>query len=321
MTDSRRICMIVYPGFELLDLAGPTGVFNAANTLSERAIYHISVVSAEGGNILSSCGIPVATSALDASGDIGSDTTVLVVGAEGRNLTQGMKCQRTLSFLKDAFKTAGRCGSVCSGAFILAASGILNGKRAATHWAGEGAFSRWFPDVHLDREALYVVDDLIWTSAGVTTGIDMALAMVETDCGKGLKGRVSGHLVVHSHRPGFQTQFSSVLQAQIKAGDPFGDVIHWANANLGKQISVEELAERAGMTTRSFQRKFKAITGETPARFLVVLRMERARELLASEQQVKQVAAQVGFASETAFRSAFKDHFGVSPSQLAATQQ
>jgi len=319
MTDVQSVIMIVYDGFELLDLAGPTGVFNAANSVSGAKRYTISVHSENGGTVNASCGIPVETESLPDSSRFGSNCTTLVVGAEGKFLTDAMNHSGLGDWIQKAAIASGRFGSVCSGAFILANAGVLDGRQAATHWAGGHAFARWFPQVVLDREALYVVDGSIWTSAGVTTGIDMALAMVGQDYGPQLKGDVAGHLVIYKHRPGFQTQFSTLLSKQISMEDPFGPTAAWVDANLHRQIVINDLANVAGMSPRTFQRKFKEVTGQTPARFVLELRMEKAKDMLSCGQSVKSVGPAVGFASETAFRTAFRKYFGTVPSQFAAT--
>lgn len=320
MRNPHKIQLLVYDGFELLDLAGPTGVFNAANTLSATPPYATSVHSEHGGLVQSSCGIPVDTKPLPRMAEIDDQTTVLVVGAEGNNLTAAMKQSRLQDCLRNAADKAGRCGSICSGAFVLAASGVIEGRRCATHWAGAQAFARWFPEVVLDPEALFVVDGSFWTSAGVTTGIDMALEMIARDCGATLKGKVAGHLVVYKVRPGHQTQFSAVLDAQVRAGDVFGPTITWAVANLDAPLNVDDLARTAGMSPRTFSRKFKTETGQSPAKFIMALRMEKAKEMLSCGMPVKTIFPAVGFVSESAFRTAFKNFYGVIPSQLAATQ-
>lgn len=310
--------MLVYPGFELLDLSGPTSVFNAANSLDARPLYGISVVSTRGGPVVASCGITVDSQAIQSVSFDGQDTTVLVVGSEGHDLRGEMRDLTLCSFLSDAMGIVTRCGSVCSGAFVLAAAGLLNGKRAATHWAGCRHLGDWFPDVMVDPDSLYVIDGTIWTSAGVTTGIDMALAMVGQDHGAQLKGKVAKHLVVYAHRPGFQSQFSTVLSAQIDGKDRFAKVLDWIDQNLDQAISVRDMADATGMTERSFYRKFQVTMQITPARYLALARMQRATQLLVAQQPVKVVFAQVGFASEAAFRSAFKAHFGTTPTQYQA---
>lgn len=317
MSAPRKIVLLVYEGFELLDLAGPNSVFNAANSLSEETRYLMSVHSVEGGGVSSSDGVTVATETLPALSDLDRETTVLVVGAEGKALLRAMRDGRLLRFLSNAADRTHRCGSVCSGAFVLASAGVLDGRRAATHWAGRQAFSKWFENVSLDHNALYVVDEPVWTSAGVSTGIDMSLAMVACDYGSNLKGRIARHLVVYAHRPGNQSQFSSILTAQIVSEDKFGPLVNWLLENLALGLTVADMAQQTHMSERTFHRKFKEVTGQSPGRFLLALQMERARDLLASDLPVKSVAAQVGFASETAFRTAFKKHFGVVPSHLA----
>lgn len=320
MENHQRIVLLVYDGFELLDLSGPSSVFNAANSVGGEPYYEILTVSTDGGLVTASCGIAVATKAIDRTLFKTCAATVLVVGSEGNHLIAAMRDQALLDFLKTAASNAERCGSVCSGAFLLAAAGLLDGKNAATHWAGCQHLKRWFPNVIVDEEALYVVDGPIWTSAGVTTGIDMALAMVGGDHGAHLKGKVARHLVVYSHRPGFQTQFSTILDAQIAGTDPFSDVLEWIDQNLHQSVRVAQLAMLAGMTERSFYRRFTETMGVSPARYLCLARLERARQLLAAGQPVKRVYAQVGFASEAAFRKAFKSHLGTTPALYGATQ-
>jgi len=320
MESSRQIVFLVYEGFELLDLSGPSSAFNAANSVSSEPHYEIVTVSAAGGLVTASCGIAVATVAIDRIVLGTCTSTVLAVGSEGNPLIAAMRDRALLNFLKTAASKAERCGSVCSGAFLLAAAGLLDGKNAATHWAGCQHLKRWFPNVIVNDEALYVIDGSIWTSAGVTTGIDMALAMVGADHGPHLKGKVARHLVVYAHRPGFQTQFSTLLDAQIAGIDPFSNVLEWLDQNLHQSVRVAQLATLAGMTERSFYRRFTQTMGVSPARYLCLVRLERARQLLAAGQPVKTVCPQVGFASEAAFRKAFKSHFGTTPALYGATQ-
>lgn len=319
MQKSVEIIMLVYDGFELLDLSGPTSVFNAANSISNKSHYTISVVSEAGGTVRSSCGIEIETLPL-ASG-VQPNSTVLVVGAEGQDILNAMKREDLLKFISTSALRAMRCGSVCSGAFVLAASGVLKGRNVATHWAGCQKLQTWFPDISVDADSLYVVDGSIWTSAGVTTGIDMALAMVEADYGPELKTKIARHLVVYSHRPGSQTQFSTVLAAQITAGDPFAQVlVGWIERNLSNPIKVADMADFAGMTERSFQRKFSDTLRMPPARYLKIARLEMARQLLAANRPVKTIFREVGFASEAAFRTAFKTYTGTTPTHYAAMQ-
>jgi transcriptional regulator GlxA family with amidase domain len=312
------IIMLVYDGFELLDLSGPTSVFNAANSISKKSLYAISVLSEGGGAIRSSCGIETGTQPL--TNGVRPNSTVLVVGAEGQDILNALKRDALLRFLSTSAGRAMRCGSVCSGAFVLAASGVLKGRNAATHWAGCQKLQTWYPDIFVDADALYVIDGSIWTSAGVTTGIDIALAMIEADLVAELKNKIARHLVVYAHRPGSQTQFSTVLAAQITAGDPFAEVLGWIERNLPNPIKVADMADFAGMTERSFQRKFSDTLRMPPARYLKIARLEMARQLLAAQKPVKTIFREVGFASEAAFRTAFRAYVGTTPTHYAAMQ-
>jgi transcriptional regulator GlxA family with amidase domain len=213
-----------------------------------------------------------------------------------------------------------RIGSVCSGTFLLARAGLLDGRRATTHWAACERFRQMFPAVRLEPDALYVQDGDLWTSAGVTTGIDMALAMVGGDHGALLAAKVARQLVVYSHRPGHQSQFSSLLDAQTRATVEFAGLIDWVQARLEQPIRIAEMAAEMGMSERSFLRKFKEATGEPPSKYLDRLRIEKARVLLAAGASIKQTTLQVGFQSEAAFRSAFTARIGVSPSHYAKMQ-
>ena len=189
---------------------------------------------------------------------------------------------------------------------------LLNGRRVATHWEGCASLARAFPDVGVDADALYVQDGSLWTSAGVTTGIDMALAMVADDVGAAIAGDVARMLVLYARRPGYQSQFSPLLQAQAKADSPFGDLIAWIHAHLDGPLDVITLAARAGLSERTFHRRFAAATGQTPARFVETARLDAARILLSRGLSLKAVAAQVGLFPATRLSEAFERRFGVS---------
>jgi transcriptional regulator GlxA family with amidase domain len=208
---------------------------------------------------------------------------------------------------------AERFGSVCTGGFVLAALGMLDGHRVATHWDSSQPLSQTFPAVTVDPDALYVVDGRLWTSAGVTTGIDMALAMVAADLDAGIAGEVAKRLVLYARRPGYQSQFSPVLKAQVKGDSPFGELIGWIQSNLAAPLDVPTLARRAGMTERTFHRRFVAATGQTPAHFVEMARLDTARMLLSRGQSLKAVAAQVGLSPATRLTEAFERHYGIAP--------
>ncbi|NYT22254.1 DJ-1/PfpI family protein [Alcaligenaceae bacterium] len=312
----RRIVFIVYPGFELLDMSGPASVFNGANRAltarGEPSCYGVELVSADGGPVASSSGVVVQTRSL---GDLEAQAvdTLLVVGAEREPLLQAMRHAALSEALPAKAGKARRLGSVCTGAFILAALGLLDGHRVATHWDGCALLSQAFPALNVDADALYVKDGGYWTSAGVTAGIDMALAMVASDLDAAIAAEVAKRLVLYARRPGHQSQFSPLLQAQAKADSPFADLIGWIQAHLDVRLDVPTLSERAGLSARTFHRKFVAATGETPARFVETARLDAARLLLARGVSLKSVAAQVGLFPAARLNEAFERRFGISP--------
>jgi transcriptional regulator GlxA family with amidase domain len=312
----HRIAFIVYPGFELLDLSGPASVFNGANrALTQRgepAFYDVVPASAHGGAVVSSSGVAVETQTVET---LRRETiqTLLVVGAEREHLLPAIADPRLRAELPRLAAQSARYGSVCTGGFTLAALGLLDGHRIATHWDSSMAFTRAFPQVTVDPDALYVVDGKVWTSAGVTTGIDMALAMIARDVDPIIAGEVAKRLVLYARRPGYQSQFSPVLQAQVKGDSPFAELIGWVQANLDGALDVPALASRAGLSERTFHRKFVAATGQTPARFVETVRLDAARMLLLRGLSLKTVAAQVGLFPSARFAEAFERRFGVTP--------
>lgn len=312
----HRIVLITYPGFELLDASGPSSVFNGANRALEVAgeprFYEIELVSSQGGAVASSSGIAVGTRRLD---QIPPETigTLLIMGAEREPLLQAMTDPDLTQGLCRAAVTAGRFGSVCTGVFFLAACGLLDGHRVATHWDACAPLASTFPALTVDAASLYVVDGRLWTSAGVTAGIDMALAMVTRDLGAAIAGQVAKRLVLYARRPGYQSQFSPLLQAQGKADSPFADLIAWIQTNLDASLEVSALAARAGLTERTFHRKFLAATGQTPARLVETVRLDAARMLLSRGSSLKAVAAQVGLFPAPRLTEAFERRFGISP--------
>lgn len=309
----RRILMVVFEGFELLDLAGPSSVFTTASDLLGRPAYATVPISLAGGPVTSSAAIQVYAAAMGAT-PVTDQDTVLVCGGGWEALRRAGAESELVAWVGRASEAAERYGSVCAGAVVLAHTGRLDGRRATTHWAALDHLREARPEIDLSSDALYVRDGRSWTSAGVATGIDMALAMVEADYGVGLMGEVAKRLVVYARRPGHQSQYSAVLDAQVEAGDELGDVVAWVDAHLGESIRVAELAEQAGLSERTFYRRFVYTTGRTPARYIEEARMVRARTLLEEGGTVKGVAHSVGYASEAGFRKVFQNRFGVSPS-------
>jgi transcriptional regulator GlxA family with amidase domain len=312
MSQKRRIVFIVYQGIELLDVAGPSAVFSAANAISGESLYSIKAISPVAGSVLSESGLSLFTESIDGFRFRASDT-VFVVGAYEQQLIAAMTDKTIDKALQAASRKAERYGSICTGTFLLGKAGLLNGKQATTHWAGRDRLARLYECLDSDADTLYVNDGKLWTSAGVAAGIDMALAMVESDHGALLKSKVAKQLVVYSHRPGYQSQFSELLMAQIKADAKYSALIDWLTRRLDKTTKVSEMAERLGMSERSFHRHFTQTFNQTPSKFLEQLKLEVSRNFIEAGQPINVVASRVGFRSEAAFRSAFKAHFGVTP--------
>lgn len=312
----HHVILVVYPGFEILDVSGPAAVFNGANRALEQngraPFYRTDLVSSSGGPVTSSSGIAVETRRLEARGrrPIG---TLLIAGGEREHLLPAMADPILRARLPRLAPRASRLGAVCSGGFVLASLGLLDGHRVASHWDACVPLAEAFPAVTVDPDALYVVDGRLWTSAGVTTGIDMALAMVAHDLDATIAGEVAKRLVLYARRPGHQSQFSPVLQAQAKADSPFADLIGWIHANLDAPLDVPTLAARAGLTERTFHRRFVAATGETPARFVELARLDAARLLLSRGLSLKAIAAQVGLYPPARLSEAFERRFGIAP--------
>lgn len=305
--------MVVFPGFELLDLSGPASVFAAASELLERPAYAVEAVSLEGGLVTSSAGIRVETRSTS-SVRIGARDTVLVSGGTPSSLRTAIADADLIGWIRRACGRSERFGSICAGTLVLAETGRLDDARVTTHWAAADMLAEQRPQVKLQADALYVRDGRTWTSAGVATGIDMALAMVEADHGVGLMGDIAKKLVVYARRPGNQSQYSPVLDAQVEAHEDLRDLVAWIDENLGTDLVVADLAKRVGMSERSFYRRFTATVGQTPAKYLEEARMDRAKSLLEDGAAVGSVAESVGYRSHASFRRAFQGRFGVPPS-------
>lgn len=304
-----RTILLVFPGFQLLDLSGPAAVFGAAAEGLGRGSAVVAV-SSRGGAVVSSCGIAVATLPLPA---VDPADTLLVVGGDGPGLSALMEDRQAGDWFRSMADKARRHGSICTGAFALAAWGLTAGKRVATHWNSAERLSQGFPDTAVDAESMFVEDGALWTSAGVTAGIDMALAMVERDHGPRLANGIARRLVLSVRRPGNQSQYSPLLRAQAKAAGRYTDLVGYIAANLDRKLDVEALAARVRETPRSFHRNFREATGKTPAAFVTAARLDRARALLGEGAPVKTAAAACGFSSPEHFTKSFSGAFGLSP--------
>jgi transcriptional regulator GlxA family with amidase domain len=307
MARPHKIRILAYEGCQLLDVTGPAAVFGAANEGLGRPVYDLKILSPDGGPVTTNSGVALV------SQKIGGQPDTLLVAGGSKGLKRAMERPDVQRWLRKVAPGTKRLGSVCTGAFVLAAAGLLDGKRVATHWASCERLARGFPALSVDPESLYVVDGKIWTSAGVTTGIDMALALVEADLGAATANLIARHFVLYARRPGFQSQFSPLLGAQAEADTPFAGLMEWMQDNLEARLDVPMLARQAGLSERSFYRKFVDATGKTPAHFVETLRLDAARTLLAKGVPLKTIASKVGLRSAARLGAAFERRFGMAP--------
>ena len=313
----KRIEIVGFAGAQLLDVTGPLQVFASANDLARAAglppPYRPLVVAAAS-RVVSSSGAALLAARLPRAG-VAVDT-LLVAGGQG--VARAARDTGLLRWLRARARAARRVGSVCSGAFVLGAAGLLDGRRVVTHWQQCDELARLFPRAHVEPDPIFVRDGALWTSAGVTAGIDMALAMVEDDLGHAASMAVARDLVVFLKRPGSQAQFSATLATQHH-DERFERLHAWMAGHLTGNLSVTALAERAGMSERSFVRRFRASTGRTPADSVQRLRLEAARQLLVSTSlPIKRVAQRSGFGSEETLRRALLRHASATPSDYRA---
>ena len=308
-----RIVLIGFEGAQGLDIFGPADVFSAANRSLGRVKYQLVFASVGGKRVRCTSGIAVTTTALSTITPRRQDT-VLVVGGGARGIRAALASAPLRSWLQRAALKVRRIGSVCSGAFLLAGAGVLDGRRAATHWSVTRELALYRPQVSVDADAIFVQDGKVWTSAGVTTGIDMALALVEEDFGRRVADSVAARLVVYARRPGFQAQFSETLISQSGADDALTRALQAARQSPAQHLDVPELAHAAGMSLRTLHRRCLAELGATPAKVIERLRTEHARLLVTTtELEAKVVAARSGFESPARMARAFQRTLGMSP--------
>lgn len=308
----RHIALIAFDGVQILDLTGPASVFAAASDAVGRACYQVHILSPQGGAVTAGSGVRLLTDAIG-DADPACFDTILVAGGNKAGLSALARDAGFGAWMARACPNVRRYGSVCTGAFALAHLGLVTSQRVATHWEGTELLARAYPDLNVDPDALYVEDGKVWTSAGITTGIDMCMALVARDLGEAVANSVARMLVVYARRPGYQSQFSPVLGAQSKATHGFAALLDWIGEQLHQPLDVGLLADRAGMSERSFHRKFLDATGQTPARFIETMRLDRARALLATVGSLKEIAARCGYATAGQMSKAFVRRYGVSP--------
>jgi transcriptional regulator GlxA family with amidase domain len=307
---TKTIGFVLFEDFLLLDAAGPITAFELAEGLRP-GTYRLLALASASGPTKSSSGLTMGAAAL---GEAGRLDTVVVPGGFG--IGRASTDEALLAFLRAQAKTTRRMTSVCSGAFLLAAAGLLEGKRATTHWGRTDEFVARFPNVRLDPDCIFIRDGSVWTSAGITAGIDLALALIAEDLGEEIAKATARDLVVYRRRPGGQSQFSALIEMERPEGR-FSAVLGWARERLGEALDVDRLAARANMSARNFSRRFREETGVTPARAIERLRVEAARERLeGSDMPVERLAEIFGFGDPDTMRRAFLRAFGQPPQAL-----
>ena len=306
----RRVLVVAVEDGQCLDVVGPVEVLHAATALSESGGYEVRVVAPGGGPIAFSNGITIQAEPLPNPPP--AHDTLMVAG--GRGARGAVADEELTAWIAAAARRARRTTSVCTGAYLLAAAGLLKGRRVTTHWEWSAGLADRHPDLTVDPDALYVRDGDVWTSAGIAAGIDMTLALVEEDLGAEIALAVARELVVFLKRPGGQAQFSTALAAQQASRPALRALQGWIADHLDEDLSVAALAARASLTERSFSRAFRREIGQTPAAYVEALRIERARILLQDgAQSLDAVARATGFRSAEVLRRAFHRRVGVSP--------
>lgn len=314
-TQKRKILMVAYPGVHHLDVIGPleilatTQFFVAEGDLP----YDLKIVAAQAGPVKASSGLTITaeTSYAAVMGQNGEIDTLMIAGGHGSS--SELKNPELLEFVQTMAPRAKRIVSICTGALILAEAGLLKNKRASTHWFWCSIMEHEYPDVTVDREAIYVRDGNVWTSAGVTSGMDLALALVEMDWGHKVALEVARFSVMYMMRPGGQSQFSAHLIAQRAEDSAINDALSFILENPAEPLTVTGLAARAMMSERTFARRFKDETGVTPAAYVETARVQAARVVLeTTDHSIDQVALETGFQSAERMRRAFHRHVGIS---------
>jgi transcriptional regulator GlxA family with amidase domain len=304
------IGVLIFPDFQLLDAAGPISTFEIATRFAG-VVPAIKTLAVTPGPVRSTSGVELLARGLRPSSAI---TTLIVAGGEG--VRAAASCERTLAFVRAMAKRGVRIASVCSGAYILAEAGLLDGRCATTHWQRTRQFVAAYPKVKLEADRIYTRDGNIWTSAGITAGIDLSLAMVAEDYGDEIAQRTAKQLVLYHRRSGGQSQFSSLLELKAPTGR-FGPLLAWAREHLDAPLTVEDMAEQAGMSSRHFTRAFIAETGTTPSKAVERLRIEVARQRVqSSSEPIERVAEVTGFRDPERMRRAFIRAFGQPPQSL-----
>jgi transcriptional regulator GlxA family with amidase domain len=301
----QRIGFVIQEGFQMIGLAAQAA-FEYSNRVAGKGVYDVRMLSENGGPVRSSLGIAVQTERLSGR----AFDTLIIIGTENASPkpTPGL-----LNFIRRGSKRSRRVASICTGAFILAETGLLNARRATTHWYYARELQARFPEVKVEEDRIFIVDGPIWTSAGATAGLDLALALVEKDLGAEAARSVAKKLVMHHRRAGGQSQHSELLALSPKS-DRIQNALSYAEKNLGSSLSVDKLAEVASLSPRQFSRAFQAETGQSPAKAVEKLRLEAARLMIEqSHHPIDVVARETGFVDRRRMREAFLRNFGQPP--------
>ena len=304
----QRIGFIAYPNFQILSLC-TVSVFECANMLAREQLYDLHMLSETGGRIETSSGLSLETEMFD---ETTFDTLIVLATLEHRpTFSPGL-----LTYVRNAPTRARRVASICTGAVLLAEAGLLNDRRATTHWAYACDIRDRFPNVRLEEDRIFIIDGSIWTSAGCTACIDLALAMVEKDAGKDLARLVAKDLVMYHRRAGGQTQHSALLELEPKS-DRIQSSLDYARCNLHSPLTVEQLAEAVHLSPRQFSRAFQAETGQSPAKAVENLRIETARLMVEqSRHSIDVIAQETGFGNRDRLRRAFLRRYGQAPQEI-----
>jgi transcriptional regulator GlxA family with amidase domain len=314
----RAVVIVAYPGVQSLDVTGPLEVFAGAQQLltaglSDGRGYEVTVISRDGAPLRTSSGLTLVP-ATDLAGAPRDIDTLIVAGGSGSE--QAAQDEVLIEWIAHRASTARRTASVCTGAFLLARAGLLDGRRATTHWFAAAELARRYPTVEVDADPIFLRDGRIWTSAGVTAGMDLALALVEEDLDREAALTIARYLVLFLRRPGNQSQFSATLAAQQPSREPLREVQRLVVEDVAGEHTVETMARRAHMSTRHFARAFRSETGLTPGRFVERVRLEAARRLLEdTSEPIACVATACGFGTAETMRRVFLRTLEVGPAE------
>jgi transcriptional regulator GlxA family with amidase domain len=301
----QRIGFVIPEGFQMIGLAAQA-VFEYSNRVAGKGVYEVRVLSEKGGAVRSSLGIALQAERLSGR----AFDTLIVIGTEDAS---AITTPGVLNFIRRGLKQSRRVASICTGAFTMGEAGLLDGRRATTHWYYARELQRRFPEAKVEEDRIFIIDGPIWTSAGATAGLDLALAMVEKDLGTEVSRSVAKKLVMHHRRAGGQTQHSELLALSPKS-DRIQNALSYAEKNLGSSLSVDKLAEVASLSPRQFSRAFQAETGQSPAKAVEKLRLEAARLMIEqSHHPIDVVARETGFVDRRRMREAFLRTFGQPP--------